>query len=34
MAGKHSHENDSQENVGNMVEVGHDEQDKLLGDDD
>jgi len=34
MAGKHTHENDGQENVGNMAEVGHDEQDKFLGDDD
>ena len=34
MAGKRSHEIDSPENVGNTSELSHDEEDKLLGDDD
>ena len=34
MAGKRSHEIDSPENVGNTAELSHDEEDKLLGDDD
>jgi len=34
MVGKHSHENDGQKNIGNLVELGYDEEDKLLGDDD
>ena len=34
MAGKRSHEIDSPGNVGNTAELSHDEEDKLLGDDD